>query len=141
MRRTALPCALSLAAFASLGACAPIDESTSRPNPALAGPAVKVLGEAENCINRSALRNTVVRSDQVIDFEMIGGKVYRNVLRSSCPRLGFERSFSYNAQSNQICRPEIIFVLDTVGGQLRRGAGCGLGDFVPVEYVEDVSDE
>jgi hypothetical protein len=131
---------VGLAGLFGLTACSTVD-GEPRPDPALAGPAVKVVGEAESCINRTAVRSTIVRSDQVIDFEMAGGRVYRNVLGRKCPRLGFERSFTYNATGNQICRPEIIFVLDTIGGRLQRGAGCGLGEFVPVEYLENSSDE
>ena len=131
---------LMLAGVAGLVACATAD-GEPRPDPALAGPAVKVVGEAESCINRTAVRNTLVRSDQVIDFEMRGGKVYRNVLSSPCPRLGFERSFTYNTSINQLCRPEIIYTLHTFGGRLDRGAGCSLGDFVPVEYLEDAASD
>lgn len=131
---------LCLAPLAGLMACASV-EGEPRPDPAIAGPAVKVLGEAESCINRSAVRNTVVRSDSVIDFEMRGGKVYRNVLPSSCPRLGLERAFTYDTSINQLCRPQIIYTLDTLGGIIQRGAGCGLGEFVPVEYVKDAPEE
>ena len=127
---------LFLLPMAGLAACASTD-GEPRPDPALAGPAVKVVGEAKSCINRTRVRNTRVRSDQVIDFEMRGGKVFRNVLASPCPRLGFERSFTYNTSIDQLCRPEIIYTLDTIGGRLDRGAGCSLGDFVPVEYLED----
>ena len=131
---------LLLGAAAGLIGCTSIEGET-RTDPALAGPAVKVLGEAESCINRTAVRNTRVRSDQVIDFEMRGGKVYRNILKSPCPRLGLERSITYNTSINQLCRPEIIYTLDTIGGRLDRGAGCSLGEFVPVEYLKDNSDE
>ncbi|WP_249171827.1 hypothetical protein [Erythrobacter sp. JK5] len=122
-------------AAAAAMSCAPVDPA-SRADPALAGPAVKVVGEAESCISRSQIRNTLVRSDQVIDFEMLGGKTYRNVLRSPCPRLGFEEAFTYTTSTNQLCTPEIIYVLEEIGGKLSRGPGCGLGRFVPVEYVE-----
>ena len=121
----------------ALAACAPV-EREGRADPALAGPAVTTLGEAENCINRTRIRSSRVRSDQVIDFEMNGGKVFRNVLTNRCPRLGFEESFSYSTSIDQLCNTDIIYVLDQTGGGLpRRGAGCGLGKFVPVEYVED----
>lgn len=127
---------LMLAPMAGLMACSMTGDEP-RADPALAGPAVKVVGEAQSCINRSSIRTTRVRSDQVIDFEMRGGKVFRNVLADPCPRLGLERSFTYNTSVNQLCRPEIIYTLDTMGGRLDRGAGCSLGDFVPVEYLED----
>ena len=125
----------------TITSCAPV-EGDGRPDPALAGPAVKVLGEAETCIMRSQIRQSRVRSDQVIDFEMRGGRVYRNTLPNRCPRLGFEEAFSYTTSINQLCNTEIIYVLEQVGGgPPRRGAGCGLGDFVPVEYVDEGEDE
>jgi len=125
-----------IAGAIAAASCAPIDPET-RVDPALAGPAVKVLGEERSCITRSQIRNSRVRSDQVIDFEMRGGKVYRSVLPYSCPRLGFEEAFSYNTSINQLCNTEIIYVIENFGGQIQRGAGCGLGRFVPVEYVEE----
>ncbi|MEM8725598.1 MAG: hypothetical protein AAGE86_08760 [Pseudomonadota bacterium] len=127
-----------IGAAIAVTSCAPIDPET-RADPALAGPAVKVLGEERSCIQRSQIRNSRVRSDQVIDFEMRGGKVYRSVLPNRCPRLGFEEAFSYNTSINQLCNTEIIYVLEQIGGQIRQGAGCGLGRFVPVEYVEEDS--
>lgn len=131
-----LKASLTLASIGALAACAPVQNDT-RADPALAGPAVKIVGEPDNCINRAQIRNTRVRSDQVIDFEMRGGDVYRNILPNRCPRLGFEQGFTFNTSINQFCRQEIIYVLENIGGTVRRGAGCGLGDFVPVEYVED----
>ncbi len=125
-----------LTAAVAAASCAPVDPET-RADPALAGPPVKVLGEARSCIQRSQIRNSRVRSDQVIDFEMRGGKVYRSVLPNRCPRLGFEEAFSYNTSINQLCSTEIIYVVEQIGGRIQRGAGCGLGRFVPVEYVEE----
>ena len=127
---------IALSSLMSLAACAPMDSET-RTDPALAGPAVKVLGHAKGCINISQIRESRVRSDQVIDFEMRGRSIYRSVLPSACPRLGFERSFTYETSINQLCKQDIIYVLEQVAGNLRRGAGCGLGEFVPVEYVEE----
>lgn len=125
---------LALIALVPVAACAPVerDEDT---DPMLTEPAVRVTGEAQSCINRAFIRNTRVRSDRVIDFEMRGGEVYRNVLTSDCPRLGFERAFTYDTSINQLCNTEIIYVLEQIAGVPQRGAGCGLGQFVPVEYA------
>lgn len=121
--------------------CAQNKERPSDANPAAGAPEVKVVGEARSCINRSQIRNTVVRSDRVIDFEMQGGKVYRNTLTSNCPGLGMDRAITYNTSIDQLCSPQIIYVLQNVGGQPRQGAGCGLGKFVPVEYVRESKSE
>jgi len=118
----------------AVAACAPVERDTAA-DPTAAAPPVKVRGEPRNCINRSQIRQTRVRSDRVIDFEMRGGKVFRNTLPASCPGLAFERSITYNTSINQLCSTQIVFVLQNIGGVPQRGAGCSLGPFVPVEYV------
>ncbi|QFT75918.1 hypothetical protein [Erythrobacter sp. THAF29] len=134
------PILAGLAAIAALPSCAPV-EGAGQADAALAGPPVKVVGEAQTCINRNQIRNSRVRSDQVIDFEMRGGKVYRSTLPNRCPRLGFEEAFTYKTSINQLCSTDIIYVLEDIGGEIRRGAGCGLGKFVPVEYLDEDEDE
>jgi hypothetical protein len=101
------------------------------------GPPVRVVGKPESCVSITRIRSSKVRDDRTIDFEMSGGKVYRNTLSSGCPRLGFEEAFTYETSLTRLCNTDIIYVLEQVGGQPRRGAGCGLGDFVPVEYIKD----
>ena len=114
--------------------CSPQKERPTDANPSAGAPAVKVIGEAQTCINRSQVRNTVVRSDRVIDFEMQGGAVYRNVLNSNCPGLGMDRAITYQTSIDQLCSPQIIYTLQNIGGVPQQGAGCSLGKFVPVEY-------
>ena len=142
MQRSAPMIALTMFVLPLLAVgCAQNKERPSDANPAAGAPEVKVVGEARSCINRSQIRNTVVRSDRVIDFEMQGGKVYRNTLTSNCPGLGMDRAITYNTSIDQLCSPQIIYVLQNVGGQPRQGAGCGLGKFVPVEYVRESKSE
>ncbi|MFN3863663.1 MAG: hypothetical protein ACK4RT_05205 [Erythrobacter sp.] len=118
-------------------ACTSDRARPSDANPTAGAPEAKVVGEARSCINRSQVRNTVVRSDRVIDFEMQGGKVYRNILTSNCPGLGMDRAITYETSIDQLCAPQIVYVLQNFGGRPQRGAGCSLGKFVPVEYVRD----
>ncbi len=131
--------ALAPLSLLALGACAPDPAGdAARVAAEIAkAPAATVKGAGISCINRSQVRNTVVRSDRVIDFEMVGGKVYRNTLRSSCAGLGFDRALTYETSIDQLCTPQIVYALQTIGGNLQRGAGCQLGEFVPVEYVKD----
>ena len=105
-------------------------------DPADKAPAVKTIGESLSCIPRSQVRQSVVRSDQIIDFEMRSGKVYRVTMPSRCPGLGFERAFTYQTSIDQLCGADIIYVLTNVGGNVQRGAGCSLAPFVPVEYTK-----
>lgn len=129
--RTLLPL-LALPLLAT--GCTSDRERPSDANPTAGAPAVKVVGEPQSCINRSQVRGTVVRSDRVIDFEMQGGKVYRNILTANCPGLGMDRAITYQTSIDQLCSPQIIYTLQNIGGVLRQGAGCSLGKFVPVEY-------
>ena len=117
-------------------ACAPVERDAIA-DPAADAPTVTVMGEAETCIMRDQVRQTRVRSDRVIDFEMRGGTVYRNTLAQRCPGLGIERAITYETSINQLCSPQIIYVLQNIGGVPQRGAACSLGEFVPVEYVKD----
>jgi hypothetical protein len=126
---SALPLTIALAACSSPDASADSD-------PAAKAPAVKVVGEERSCISRSQVRRSVVRSDQIIDFEMINRKVYRATLPTRCPGLGFERAFAYETSIDQLCSADIIHVLMNIGGGVQRGASCGLAAFVPVEYVK-----
>ena len=93
-------------------------------------PAIEVVGPAESCISLNAVRDTTVHDDYTIDFHMAGDKVYRNTLDGRCPSLGFEESFTYSTSLNRLCNTDIIYVLYTDG---TRGAGCGLGEFLPVK--------
>ena len=127
---------VSLAALPVLAvACAPIDGGMSDRDGDV--PAVTVVGASESCIMRDRIRQTVVRNDRVIDFEMQGGDVYRNTMPQSCPGLSFDRAITYETSINQLCTPQIVYALQTIGGVPQRGAGCSLGEFVPVEYVKD----
>lgn len=133
------PLASAPLALAVLVACVPADPAreAARSEAAIAAtPAARVLGKGESCINRSQVRNTVVRSDRVIDFEMQGGTVYRSTLTSRCPGLGFDRAITYETSIDQLCTQQIVYSLQNIGGTVQRGAACSLGPFVPVEYVK-----
>lgn len=90
-------------------------------------------GDAVSCIPLIEIRSSHVRSDSVIDFEMSGGRYYRNTLPNSCPQLGFEERFGYETSLNQLCSTDIIHVITSGGGG---GASCGLGQFQPVKLVK-----
>jgi hypothetical protein len=96
-------------------------------------PRATPTGEAVTCIPTIRLRQTQVRSDRVIDFEMLGGQVYRNTLPNRCPQLGVERRFAYETRINQLCSVDIIRVLGNQGAGLQPLSACGLGRFQPVK--------
>ena len=94
-------------------------------------PVATPTGRPISCLRVTDIRESRVRSDQVIDFYMrTRGQVYRNMLPNSCPRLGFEQAFSYRVTTGQLCSVDIIRVFDRT---LRGPSGaCGLGEFQPV---------
>lgn len=115
-----------------LSACSSQVDSASKPSRA---PAASVVGDAQSCIPISQIRNSRVYDDYTIDFE-VGGRTYRNTLPHSCSGLGAEQAFTYETSLTQLCNTDIIYVLRRVGGDYQRGAGCGLGSFVPVELAK-----
>jgi hypothetical protein len=125
MRTLALVIAASLVAGGG-SAIAKRDRSVPEATP---------VGEARSCIPLTQIRESRVRSDNVIDFRVNGKKWYRNTLPHGCPSLGFEERFTYKTSLNQLCNTDIITVLYSTGG-LSRGASCGLGQFQPVELVK-----
>ncbi len=92
-------------------------------------------GKPVDCVRLNDIRETHVRSDQVIDFELRNRTVLRNTLPNSCPQLGFEERFAYSVTAGQLCSVDTITVL-TSGGGLTRGATCGLGNFQPVTLTK-----
>lgn len=117
-------------------ACAPVERATDA-DPAAGAPAVTVVGEVQRCIMRDRVRQTLVRTDRVIDFEMQSGTVYRSTLPGRCPGLSLDQGIIYETSINQLCSNQIVYSLENIGGVPRRGAGCSLGEFVPVEYVRE----
>ncbi|MEY3703138.1 MAG: hypothetical protein RLZZ561_758 [Pseudomonadota bacterium] len=96
-------------------------------------PEARPTGKAVRCITISQIRESRVRSDQIIDFRVGTRQWYRNTLPQKCPSLGFEQRFSYRTSLSQLCSVDIISVLQDFGGRLSEGVSCGLGPFQPVE--------
>jgi predicted small lipoprotein YifL len=96
-------------------------------------PAAKVVGEPQICIQRNQYRETRVRDDWTIDFMRTSTTGWRNTLPNRCSGLRSADAFTFRTSINQICNTDIINVLQMVGGRPQQGAGCGLGQFVPIE--------
>ena len=112
-----------------LGACA----QRTPADPAPVSPAAKVTGPPESCLSLVQFNETRVRNDQTIDFIGAGKRVWRNTLPNRCSGLKSSGAFSYETSLTRLCDTDIIYVLHTYGGKPSLGAGCGLGQFVPVE--------
>lgn len=126
--------ALAAIAFIPLAAC---QQQVATTVPQSKAPAIQALGPAVRCVQTTRIRNTQVHDDHTIDFEMIDGSVYRNTLPNRCPSLGFEERFGYTTSTSQLCSVDIIHVLYSDG---TRGAGCGLGEFLPVRINKSDAD-
>lgn len=123
-------------AAAVLTACTYDDRDRPYPRAGNNIPAVRVTGPDQSCIPLTHFNETRVRDGRTIDFlSPTGHRGWRNVLPQSCPGLGFERAFSYKTSLSQLCSTDIIYVLERTGGDLRPGAGCGLGSFTPIELI------
>jgi hypothetical protein len=96
--------------------------------PAAAAPPVP--GTVKSCLSLAQIQSSNVVDGKTIDFKLRDGSVWRSALPAGeCPQLGFERAFSYSTSISQLCKQDIITVLQSMGG-LMRGASCGLGEFV-----------
>jgi hypothetical protein len=98
-------------------------------------PAATPIGKPVDCIQGDRwIKETRVRSDEVIDFYMNGKKIYRNTLPWGCPQLGFQQRFMHTTRgTSQYCSLDTITVL--VDPNLTRGATCGLGQFQEVQLT------
>lgn len=85
-------------------------------------------GKIERCVHTGRIHSSRVIDDYNILFIMRGKKAYLNILPHRCPRLGFEKAFSYRLSINQLCNVDIITVFDSSGNI--HGPSCGLGKFV-----------
>ncbi len=122
--RILFPAALTVAAIAAPGS------ARDRQEVPVATPA----GEAQSCISIRSIRESLVRSDRIIDFRMNGNRYYRVTLAQPCPQLGFERRFSYATSMSQLCAQDIITVLQSA--PMMQGASCGLAPFQPVTLAK-----
>ena len=127
---------MTLRKFASL-ACAPLAlAACTNQGPAErppVSPAARITGEPQSCVQLTQLRESRIRDDWTIDFIRGGNQAWRNTLPHKCNGLRSADAFTYETSLTQLCSTDIIYVLDNVGGSPQRGAGCGLGRFVPVE--------
>jgi hypothetical protein len=83
-------------------------------------------GKTRTCVPFRSLRNSTVIDDNTIFFKGVGKRAYMNRFLRSCPRLAIENRFAYATSASQLCRGEIITVLDVMGSAW---GSCALGEF------------
>jgi hypothetical protein len=101
--------------------------------PLVRAPEARAVGEPVSCIQVRQIEQTRVYDDYTIDFDLPGGRTMRNTLPQRCAALGFNRAFTYDVTTAQLCEVDTINVVMT---NARRGTACRLGKFVPIELVE-----
>lgn len=107
---------------------------------AAAPPAQQLSGAAPNCIALDQVITRKVAGPAAIDFEMIGGNVYRNHLATVCP--GIERlgdlavvAITSGGEGSRLCRGDRVRVFDPVEARatgLQSYPECVLGEFTEV---------
>jgi hypothetical protein len=128
MKRT-VAFSLALAPLALMGCT---EAKTGQTPPV--SPAAEVIGAAQDCLTINQFSNTRIRNDWTIDFlAPAGNKVWRVTLPNRCPGLKSADSFTYATSLTQLCSTDIIYPLVRYGSDYQRGAGCGMGQFVPVK--------
>ena len=86
-------------------------------------------GRTVSCVRQPDLLGSRSIGEEVILFEGRGGITWVNRPPAGCPRLNSGRSLVSITPTTQLCRGDIVNVVDPVGG-FSYGS-CGLGDFVP----------
>jgi len=83
-------------------------------------------GKIRHCVSLRSLRDSRIIDEQTIFFHGRGKRAYMNRLPHRCPRLAVEERFSYQTTTGQLCRAEIITVIDSMGSAW---SSCSLGKF------------
>jgi len=122
--------AIMLATLPAVLAGCTYDRPAERP---AVTPAARITGAAVSCVPLPQVRETRIRDDWTIDFIRDGKRAWRNTLPNRCPGLKSDDAFTYETSLSQLCGTDIIYPLRTTSRGPERGAGCGLGQFVPVE--------
>lgn len=89
----------------------------------------KVAGKPVTCVNLRDIRSTKAIGDRTLIYEASARLVYRNDPVGGCPASGTGRTLVTRTPSTQLCRGDIVRVVDlTAGFDL---GTCLLGDFTP----------
>lgn len=99
---------------------------------AVAGAAYADDGDVQRCVSLSRIDRTEVVDDGTVLFHMRNGDVYRNVLPHACPTLKSRDQFAYRVNASQLCRSDVITVLDRNVLGFVPGPSCTLGSFEAV---------
>ena len=123
---------LTLLASAAIGGGV---TAATGPEPGHQADLARILGDtverpAVACVNLRNLGGNRTVGDAIV----FGGgmrRIYVNRPPGGCPDLTHGRSLTLRTTSGQVCRGDIVTVVDRLSGT--SFGGCGLGDFTPYD--------
>lgn len=123
---------LPISLLAAAAACTPAVPVALSPSQqaqlgeALAG---RSAGPAIACVNQRHLRGNRSIGEAAVLFEGVGSTVYVNRPPGGCPLLNLGRTLVTRTIGTQLCRGDIVSVVDMTSG-MHLGS-CALGEFTP----------
>ena len=88
-------------------------------------------GETVSCVPLRNLGGNRSAGEGAVIFGGTGSRVWVNRPRDGCPLLRDTRALTVRTTGNQLCRNEIVRVVDPATGTFY--GSCALGDFTPYE--------
>ena len=137
MLRFLLPAAGAGLAALTLQACAPGEAM----EPDMSAEAAETLasyeftGETRSCLSTSRIDQIKPLDERHWLVETVNGDMYLNRVGRGCS--GADRSFTYlqyEIPTGQLCRGEIVRVIDSGSGMTQ--CACGLGDYERLTRIE-----
>lgn len=100
----------------------------------------KPTGETRSCLTLTEIRSIDAVDDSHFLVETRGGEHYLNKISGRCSGASqMGNHISYTVSTNQLCRNEIITVVDSMNGMIV--GSCGLGDFEKLEDAPQPAEE
>ena len=90
-------------------------------------------GPPVSCVSMRTLQGNRSVGEGAIVFDGPVGRKWVNRPPAGCPTLDSGRALRVRTSSSQLCRNDIVTILDPVSGS--EYGGCGLGDFEPYKRV------
>lgn len=123
-----------LAVTAGCAATGPVEPSAEEQSDLTQALRGRIAGEPMACVQQRNLRNNRSYGETAILFEGPGDVIYMNRPRAGCPEITQSRALVTRTTSGQLCRGDIVSVVDPV--QNFNYGSCGLGDFVPYRRAD-----
>ena len=128
--------AAALAVALAGGSLAFADDSADKAGLEAALEGFERTGETRNCLNTRFIRKIDPIDDTHWRVETRGGDTYLNIVRGSCNDAGSSfTALQYTIPGGQLCRGEIVRVIDIGYGGTTRGA-CSLGEYEALSPIE-----